>query len=236
MKKIFSQKVFSLILVVILGFFILYTFYSVADIEPEMRLADHYIERGVEETKAINLITAILFDYRAFDTLGEATVIFTAASVVAMLLPLHRASMLRTEFTPVVHQSIAFILPFLWMISIFLVFYGHLSPGGGFSGGVIISAISILIIFTYGFKYMTERFNVKKLSLIEDAGALTFLLIGCLGIIAGGTFLANSQAGLYLGEPGELLSGGIIPLSNLAVGAKVGTGLSVIFISLARED
>ncbi len=236
MKKIVSRKYFSLLLVVILGFFILFTLYSITGLEPEMLLAEHYIEKGVEDTGVINLITAILFDYRAFDTLGEATVIFTAASVVAMLLPLHRASMLRTEFTPIVHQTIAFILPFLWVISLFLVFYGHLSPGGGFSGGVIISAISILIIFTYGFKYMTDRFSVERLSLLEDAGALTFLLIGVLGIVAGGTFLANSQAGLYLGQPGELLSGGIIPLSNLAVGAKVGTGLSVIFISLARED
>ena len=236
MKDIFSQKAFSFLLVVFLGFFLLLTFYSVADMEPEMMLAEHYVDSAVEETGAINLITAILFDYRAFDTLGEATVIFTAASVVAMLLPLHKASMLKTEFTPVVHQSIAFILPFLWIISIFLVFYGHLSPGGGFSGGVIISAISILIIFTYGFKYMTNRFSVERLSLIEDVGALSFLLIGLLGIAAGGTFLANSQAGLFLGEPGELLSGGFMPLSNLAVGAKVGTGLSVIFISLARED
>lgn len=236
MKKINFDKVFSFILVSLLGLFILRVLYSVAGEEAARFTADHYISYGVDETGAINIITAILFDYRAFDTLGEATVIFTAASVVALLLPRHEASMLKTKFTPVVQQSIAFILPFLWIISIFLIAYGHLSPGGGFSGGVIISAMSILIIFTYGYRYMTRRFNVKKLSLIEDIGALAFLTIGLAGIIAGGTFLANSQIGIYPGTPGELLSGGLMPLSNFAVAAKVGTGLSVIFLSLARED
>lgn len=230
------DKLFSFALVSLLGAFILMTFYSISDLDAVRIMANHYIDYGVEETGAINLITAILFDYRAFDTLGEATVIFTAASVVALILPRHEATMLKTEFTSIVRQSIAFVLPFLWIISIFLVFYGHLSPGGGFSGGVIISAISILIIFTYGFQYMTERFNVKKLSLIEDAGALGFLTIGIIGILAGGTFLANSQAGIYTGTPGELFSAGLMPLANLAVGIKVGTGLSIVFISLAKED
>ncbi len=63
-----------------------------------------------------------------------------------------------------------------------------------------------------------------------------FYSLVSFGLIYGGSFLANSQAGIYLGTPGELLSGGLMPLSNLAVGAKVGTGLSIIFISLTRED
>ncbi len=236
MKNISFNKLFSFSLVSLLGVLLLISFYDISNLEVTLSLSEHYINYGVEETGAINLVTAILFDYRAFDTIGEATVIFTAASIVALILPQHEASMLKTEFTPIVHQSIAFILPFFWVISIFLIAYGHLSPGGGFSGGVIISAMSILIIFTYGFHYMTRRFNVTRLSLIEDFGALLFLSIGVFGLIYGGSFLANSQAGVYLGNPGELLSGGLMPLSNLAVGAKVGTGLSIIFISLTRED
>lgn len=231
-----KHKITSLILVSALGIVIMTTFYYINNIEIESLLADYYVESGVEETGAINLVTAVLFDYRAFDTLGEATVIFTAASAVAMLIPKKHTAMLRTEFTAIVHRTIALVLPFFFLISLHLIFNGHLSPGGGFTGGVVISAAVICIIFTYGFLYMKRRITIEGLSLVEDLGALTLLLLGISGIAMSSHFFSSAQAGFYLGTPGELLSAGIMPLANLAVGAKVGAGLSIIFIALAKEE
>ncbi len=231
-----KNKLASLAIVSMLGVVIMTTFYYVYNIEIESLLAEHYVNLGVEETGAINLVTAVLFDYRAFDTLGEATVIFTAASAVAMLIPKRHIAMLKTEFTSIVHRTIALVIPFFFMISLHLIFNGHLSPGGGFTGGVVVSAAVICIVFTYGFLYMERRVTIEGLSLVEDWGAIALLSLGVAGIAVSSHFFSSAQAGFYLGNPGELLSAGIMPLANMAVGAKVGAGLSIIFIALAKEE
>jgi len=46
---------------------------------------DYFIRHGQEQTGANNIVTSIVFDYRAFDTLGEATVLFTAVLGVGMM-------------------------------------------------------------------------------------------------------------------------------------------------------
>lgn len=231
-----NNKLVSLTIVSLLGLVIMTVFYYVSGITIDGFLAERYITRGVSDTGAINLVTAVLFDYRAFDTLGEATVIFTAASAVAMLIPKKHTAMLETEFTEIVHRTIALVLPFFFIISLHLIFNGHLSPGGGFTGGVVVSAAIICIIFTYGFMYMERRVTMEDLTLVEDFGALALVLLGIVGIAAGSNYFAGGQAGLYLGTPGNLISAGIIPLANMAVGAKVGAGLGIIFIALAKED
>ncbi len=48
--------------------------------------AKYYIENAVNDTNSPNIITAIITDYRAFDTLGETTVLFTAIAAVASIL------------------------------------------------------------------------------------------------------------------------------------------------------
>ncbi len=51
----------------------------------ENSIAQHFLENGVAETGSVNIITSIVWDYRAYDTLGEATVLFTAVCGVIML-------------------------------------------------------------------------------------------------------------------------------------------------------
>lgn len=234
------RKIYSLILVLILGTLLFINFSSLFSQAPRSEhryyTSQYYIDNGVEDTGAINLVTAILFDYRGFDTLGEATVIFIAALTISLLASPKRIFVAYTNFSSIVFQSISFIIPFLYLLGIYLMFYGHLSPGGGFAGGVIIATIFILLTITFGIRYSKEEEVMQTKSRMENIGALGFILIGGLGILAGHNFLANGQANFLFGNAGDLISAGTIPALNLMVGIKVGAGLSIIFNRLVKEE
>ena len=118
---------------------------------------------------------------------------------------------------------------FILLFGIYIVLYGHVSPGGGFAGGVILAAGLILILLAFG-KEQTLKLVSHSASVTWDsAGALGFLAIAVLGYLAGDFFINF----LGPGEPYELASAGTIPLSNVAIGAKVGAGLFGVFLALA---
>ncbi|GAB6138132.1 hydrogen gas-evolving membrane-bound hydrogenase subunit E [Halanaerobaculum tunisiense] len=198
-------------------------------------ISQYYIDQGVADTGAINLVTAILFDYRGFDTLGEATVILVVVSTISLLANPGRPIAAYNSFSALVHQGISLIVPFLYVLGFYLILYGHLSPGGGFAGGVVIATIFILLTVTYGLRHDPEEKTLKKKSLLEKYSALGFVLVGLIGVVTGSGFLANGQLNLNLGTPGNLISAGVIPILNLLIGLKVGSGLSVIFIRLVKE-
>lgn len=195
-----------------------------------------YIELGVEQTGATNQVSSILFDYRAFDTLGEATVILSAAAIIGFIAPRTRASMLSTGLSVIVRDTVALLLPFLLVFGGYIILFGHVSPGGGFTGGVMLAAAVIVYSLAYcsGNRrvYLLDELQEK---VIEYSGMLMFLGIGLFGLAAGGAFLANAPSGVSLGRPGALASAGVIPLLNLASGLKVAAGLSIIFFNLIRE-
>jgi len=64
------------------GLFLMFAFFAVQELpkfgEPLMRVSKEYLRTGTEKTGAANIVTAVLLDFRAYDTLGEATVLFTA--------------------------------------------------------------------------------------------------------------------------------------------------------------
>ncbi|TVQ36336.1 MAG: sodium:proton antiporter [Spirochaetaceae bacterium] len=195
-----------------------------------------YIERGVEQTGALNQVSSILFDYRGFDTLGEATVILATALVVGLVAPRTRTSVLSASLSVIVRDTVALLLPFLLVFGFYIILFGHISPGGGFTGGVMLAAAVIV----YSLAYCVgdrRRFllSESQQKMVENGGMLMFLGIGLVGIGTGGAFLTNAATGVSLGHPGSLASAGLIPFLNLASGLKVGAGLSIVFFSLIRE-
>ncbi|MBM7556648.1 hydrogen gas-evolving membrane-bound hydrogenase subunit E [Halanaerobacter jeridensis] len=231
------KKVYSLGLIFLLGILLVVTFmnFNQNNFNNNYDLSEYYINQGVQDTKSINLVTAILFDYRGFDTLGEATVIFIAALIISLLTKRSTSSLVYNNFSPLVYQNISFIVPFLYIFGFYLIFYGHLSPGGGFAGGVVIATIFVLLTITFGVRRTREEDVLRAKSLLENLGMAGFVIIGLLGMVSGYNFLANGQAGFYLGEAGKLISAGTIPWLNLMTGIKVGASLSIIFNCLVRE-
>ncbi len=117
----------------------------------------------------------------------------------------------------------------IFLYGIYIAFHGHLSPGGGFAGGVIFSLSMIHIVLAFGRDRTIGTLSKAWASALESAGALVFLLIAAAGLYAGAFFLNF----LPEGEPFRLFSGGTIPLSNAAIFLKVGAGLFAVFIVLS---
>ncbi len=185
-----------------------------------------YIEQGLEETGAINLVTGMILQYRAFDTFGETHVLFIATCCVMILLASEKKrekeTMLEKECVvqhDTILQTIAFILvPLIFILGIYIVLNGHLSPGGGFSGGATIGAGMILYTNAFGF-IKTEKFFNEKIYKIIKVGALSlyaivmsyYFFIGANGI----------KTVISLGIPGNIISAGLILPINIFVGLEV---------------
>jgi multicomponent Na+:H+ antiporter subunit B len=111
---------------------------------------------------------------------------------------------------------------------IYILSHGHVSPGGGFAGGVIIALSFIHLMLAYGKETALKKLSQKVTSFFENLGAILFLGIALLGF-TGGYFFINF---ISKGEPFKLFSAGIIPLCNIAISFKVGAGLFAIFTAL----
>lgn len=118
------------------------------------------------------------------------------------------------------------------LFGIYIVLHGHLSPGGGFAGGVIIALSFVHLMLAFGKDVATRRITKNLASNLESIGALLFLSIAILGFF-GGSFFLNF---LNKGIPFKLFSAGTIPLSNIAISLKVGVGLYAIFLALVILD
>ena len=130
-------------------------------------VSERYIEQGLEETGALNIVSGMILTYRAFDTFGETNVLFIATCCVMIMLMVDdailkkQAAMNDRRFEPkndTILQVVAFVLcPIIFIFGIYIILNGHLSPGGGFSGGSIMGAGLILYVAAFGFN-KTQRF------------------------------------------------------------------------------
>jgi multicomponent Na+:H+ antiporter subunit B len=196
---------------------------------------------AVEERSATAVVAAVNFDYRGFDTLIEEFILFAASLVLVLLLrrlreekaapPADQERRVHTTSAAVRLTCVALVGPTV-LLAIYITAHGHLTPGGGFQGGVI-AATALLIVYL-GSDYVTMR-RVRPMTLVataEAGGAAGFVLIGLGGLIATGAFLENF---LPLGTPGELVSSGTIPLLSLSVGLEV-SGAFVLLLSEFLEQ
>lgn len=137
----------------------------------------------------------------------------------------------RAEMTVIVRTLIRALLPLLLVFGVYVVSYGHLTPGGGFQGGMIIVGAVMSFYLAYGYN-IVRRFHEEDLDLAEHIGALTYILIGLIGVFAGFSFLNNVIRG---GTAGAFLSGGIIFLLNFTVGFKVAAGTLLVLLILLKS-
>ena len=115
------------------------------------------------------------------------------------------------------------------LYGIYILSHGHVSPGGGFAGGVIIALSFIHLMLAFGKEIAFKTFSKATASLFESLGAILFMTIAILGF-TGGYFFFNFFTNK--GELFRLFSAGIIPLCNIAISMKVGAGLFAIFVIL----
>jgi multicomponent Na+:H+ antiporter subunit B len=143
-----------------------------------------------------------------------------------------------TGMTIIVKTISSWVKVLIIVFGVYIILFGHLTPGGGFAGGVILASSYILLMLAFGRKTVEKNLPLKAASKLDCVGALLFAAIAIAGLFFGGSFFANF---LHQGSPGEplkLISAGTIPLSNMAIGLKVGASLFlvVLMLSVFRMD
>jgi multisubunit Na+/H+ antiporter MnhB subunit len=121
----------------------------------------------------------------------------------------------------------------IFLYGIYIILHGHLSPGGGFGGGVVLALGLLAVLLAYGREETLKWLRIGLLKDVEQASPLVFLLVGLAGIAWGGAFLANI---LSKGRLFALLSSGIILPLNVVIGLKVGLSLFLVVLAMAEFD
>lgn len=122
-----------------------------------------------------------------------------------------------------------FLFPVTLIMGFYIILHGHLTPGGGFQGGVVVAAAIVLIFLAYGNKGIKKTFPVPEfLKETENVGSLMYSYFAMLGIFMGANFCRNTI--FKIGRPGELYSSGTIFWMNFSVGLKVMMGIGFMLI------
>ena len=205
-------------------------------------VARKYIADGVRDTGALNAVAGLIFDYRGFDTFAESCTLFTAVCAVLILLrrdgPPSAFDVLLHEMEEPRHNLIlkntAFLLVSMIMIfACYVILNGHLSPGGGFSGGAILGASLILYASAYGTKRARRFINYNNFRRMVASCLLFYALAKGYVFYTGANRLS---AGFPKGTPGSLFSAGLILPLNIAVGLIVACTVYVIYILFSKGE
>ena len=131
-----------------------------------------------------------------------------------------------------------FFTPFALVLGLSVVLHGHLTPGGGFQGGVLVASTATLLFLGYGWDVTSKAIKMDLLKKNEAGAAILYVVLALAGLFAGTYFCRNI---FYAdGAIGELISAGNIAFMNVTVGYKVMTGVSFLLLLmlslLAQND
>ena len=183
---------------------------------------------SAKEIGAANLVTSVVLGYRGFDTLVELSILFTAAMAAGLVLAGEGKYQARAAQPAgfILRAGAELLFPLLMVVGFYIILHGHLTPGGGFQGGVILAtAFFIPVLALPG-----SPVDHGLLSVIESLAGAAFIVIGLLAMPGGNAFLTPMLA---KGTLGQLVSAGSLPLLYIAVGLKVGAELSGLLVNLA---
>jgi len=198
----------------------------------------------VPERHATDLVTALNFDIRAFDTLGEEFILFAAVAGVSLLLRRLRDEREGTRSRGVEDHSFAgasaglqlaslFLIPLLVALGCYVVVHGALTPGGGFQGGIVLAAGPLAILLAGRYFAMKRVAPQWMLEASEALGAAGYALMGFAGLILASVYMKNF---LPLGTPAMLLSAGMMPINSIVVGLEVTGAFLVTWTEFLDQD
>jgi multicomponent Na+:H+ antiporter subunit B len=184
-----------------------------------------------------NAVTALVFDYRGFDTMGEELLLFCAASAVALLLRDTRSHDTKDIVDAVRSDSVRGLGVLasiaLFLLSLNVVAHGFITPGGGFQGGVIIAASFALVFLTTDYHAYARIAPTELAEPLESFGAGAYIVLGLIALCAGMSFMQNF---FDYGVTGRIRSGGSAALVNWASALAVAGGFMLIFSEYLQEN
>lgn len=250
-KRRFNQAVgvlFCIVLAVVLTLVVIYLpAFGDPSNPTNNEVVRRYIEKGIEETGAANLVGGMILSYRVFDTFGESSVLFLAASCVTILLRRDEKNttqsdlrwMAREERSDqrdkdvVLRTAVLLLMPVSIMVGIYVMLFGHLSPGGGFSGGSILGGGVVLFARTFGSKSVQQFFNEHIYHLVKVVCLMCYGLILIYYVFTGSNGLDNH---IWLGIPGNIISSGIIMPINVLVGFEVACTIYAFYALFSKGE
>ncbi|WP_406431779.1 sodium:proton antiporter [Streptomyces sp. NBC_00631] len=195
-----------------------------------------YGDRAVRASLArrtANVISSVNFDQRAYDTLGEMSILFAAVLGCVVLLRQnrdeHRDRPKPTEVALPVRRYALLVLPVALVTGLYVIAHGQLSPGGGFQGGVVAATALHLMYLGADYGALERVRPIGVFEVTDSLAACSYLVLGLAGVLTGTAFLANTL--LPYGTFNTLSSGGTVPLLNAAIGMEVA---SAVVVLLAR--
>jgi multicomponent Na+:H+ antiporter subunit B len=194
-----------------------------------MRAGQAILAEAPDTTGAANMVTSVVLAYRGLDTLGELTILFVAATAAGMVLGNQRGKDSMPEAGFILKTAVDLLHPFLMVLGAYIILHGHLTPGGGFQGGVILAVAFFLPLLAMS----KGAVNDKVIMILESLAGATFIVIGLAALANKGAFLAPL---LGTGTLGNLFSAGSLPLLYLAVGLKVGAELAGLMSRLFTTE
>jgi len=188
-------------------------------------------------------VAAVTFDYRGFDTMNEEFILFAAVTGVTLLLrrqkretqepPKDQAPRRQiTRTNDMVTLAGIILFPVTVLFGIYIILHGHLTPGGGFQGGVIVASGFLYIYLSGEYSLFEKAVPERMAEILEAIGAGGYVFLGFGGWAIKACFMQNF---LPFGQKGELISVGILPLLNITVGLEVAMGLLVILSCFLRQ-
>lgn len=195
------------------------------------------------ERHLTNMVSAVNFDYRGFDTLGEEFMLLCAVTGVTVLLrgPRGEQRSARPGVVPgraIPPRSDAVVLicraggPLTLLFGLYVALHAMTTPGGGFQGGVIMASGALLLFLGEGYEGWRRMVRSEAMDACEGAGAALYAACGFASMLLGLPFLQNV---LPLGTIGDLFTGGLMLVENAGVTLAVAGGFVVVFIEFLEE-
>lgn len=206
---------------------------------------DLAVQAALRQRATANAVASVTFDQRGLDTMGEEFIFFAAVLGAAILLRREPDEFAETSGeegvqgrvrpgpAPEVIRMLGYlVLPFVIVVGIYVIAHGHLSPGGGFQGGVVL-ATGLHLLYLAGDYPALQRLRPERVFEVSEAAAAAgYVVIGLVGLAATGMFLVNL---LPYGELGKLASAGTVPLLNAAVGVEVASGVVLLLAEFLEQ-
>ena len=229
------RRLLTIIALLLLAYAFLPFITEFEGLEAVSEIAAHYLRLGPSELGAANTVTAVVVTYRGFDTLGEIVVLFTASCGVALLFGGSQNTGSSRKHgraaSEILCSASCFLMPLMVLFGAYIFINGHLSPGGGFQGGVIIASAYLLLFLSY------PDYHVRHgiLGFIESLSGATVFVLAVLGAVL--AYGVLDPRFLPLGRYGSLFSAGLIPVIYSLVGFKVGSELTGVLDTMRiKED
>lgn len=195
------------------------------------------------ERHVTNMVSAVNFDYRAVDTLGEEFMLLAAVTGTVVLLrgsrgerSTDRPGRVPGRHTAPRNDGVVLVCrlfsPLTLVFGIYVALHATVTPGGGFQGGCIVGSGAILLYLGEGYRGWRRLVRTTPLDALEGGGAAVFALCGLVTLATGAAFLQNL---LPLGKPGTILSGGLMLIENAGVACAVAGGFGLLLLEFMEE-